>query len=224
MCWTTCYHFHHQDYLGFSFDHVIEFDDKWMVDSFHNFDFTSNAFLSLQVLDLFLLINLQSHFLLSVLLDTHINKSIGALTNLLSNNIIIHGMVVWKDNFFLRCSSRCNNFSFIGISSCCFNLIFVFIIFFLSFILISFLNNSFIFNNFLHFNCSLRSLRLRICMVFFSLSNRLLSIFRNQFSCNSGSWWILSMLVLRWCHCTAGKCCGKRVSTGKKHLLVRWIG
>ena len=107
--------------LRVGFNHVEQFGNVRVVYTLHNLDLSPNGLLPLQVLYLFLLINFESNFLISLLVESQENQSVGTLTNLLPNQIVVK-IVVFRENYFFLgiCNffiGFCRNCSFLGLGA-----------------------------------------------------------------------------------------------------------
>lgn len=70
-----------------------------MADPIHEFYFSSNRSLSLNVTNLFLLVDFQSNFFVQFLVHSEMHDSVGPLTDFVANNVIVHAMLVGENNF-----------------------------------------------------------------------------------------------------------------------------
>lgn len=76
-----------------------------MVKSFHQLYLPPDRLLPLQVLHLLFEINLECDFLVVPLVDPNVHSRVRPLANLLSNNVVLHRVVLREHYHFLRLSS-----------------------------------------------------------------------------------------------------------------------
>jgi hypothetical protein len=84
--------------LVFSFDGFVKSSDIRVVQPLHQSDLSPNSFLPLDVLDFFLFVDLQGYFLVELFVHPDPYDSIGSLSNLLTNDVIGHAVLVRKYN------------------------------------------------------------------------------------------------------------------------------
>ena len=101
MCRTSAHILHHKDNLRVSFYSIVQPSYVWMIKPFHEFYLPPHRLLPLQILHLFLLIDLERNFLVGLLKNADMNGRIGALTDLLTNHVVVHRVIIGEDNNFL---------------------------------------------------------------------------------------------------------------------------
>ena len=74
--------------------YIVELDNVWVSDFLEDRDLTVDSFQVGMVLDLFLLVDLQSYLLVQLLVHSNSDYGIGTLSNLLAHNVIAQTVLV----------------------------------------------------------------------------------------------------------------------------------
>jgi hypothetical protein len=73
----------------------------WMIESLHELDLSSDRFLALDLLHLLLEVNLESDLLVRLFVHAYVNDSIGTLTDLFPDYIVVQGGLGRKDDHLI---------------------------------------------------------------------------------------------------------------------------
>ena len=87
---TACDVLQDQNDLFIGLDGLKKLCDIWVIQPFHESDFTSDRLFPLNILDLFLFINLKSHFFVMFFVHGKSYDSIGTLADLLPDYVVIN--------------------------------------------------------------------------------------------------------------------------------------